>query len=77
MYRCFISQLSKASKEKGMSLKAKPRRVHFKNHSEDLKYVIESKFARFVQLIIVILDGSRGISYSKCGLNFLYVLLQH
>ena len=41
--------------------KVKQRIVHLKNHSEDVKYVIESKFC---EICTTLLGGSHGISYS-------------
>ena len=48
-----------------MSLNREPEIVYFKDYREDLQDTIESKFKGLVELIIVILDGNRGISYSK------------
>ena len=67
MFSTFAHELSKASREKGMEMTDRPAKVYYIRHDEDLETVVrlfQEKISG-LQLLVVILDGTRGISYSK------------
>ena len=67
MFSTFAHELSKASREKGMEMTERPAKVYYIRHDEDLETVVrlfQEKISG-LQLLVVILDGTRGISYSK------------
>ena len=67
MFSTFAHELSKASREKGMEMTERPAKVYYIRHDEDLETVVrlfQEKISD-LQLLVVILDGTRGISYSK------------
>ena len=67
MSSTFAHELSKASREKGMEMNERPAKVYYIRHDEDLETVVrlfQEKISG-LQLLVVILDGTRGISYSK------------
>ena len=67
MFSTFAHELSKASREKGMEMTDRPAKVYYIRHDEDLETVVrlfQEKISG-LQLLVVILDGTCGISYSK------------
>ena len=67
MFSTFAHELSKASREKGMEMTERPAKVYYIRHDEDLETVVrlfQEKISG-LQLLVVILDGTRGINYSK------------
>ena len=67
MFSTFAHELSKASRKKGMEMTDRPAKVYYIRHDEDLETVVrlfQEKISG-LQLLVVILDGTRGISYSK------------
>ena len=67
MFSTFAHELSKASREKGMEMTERPAKVYYIRHDEDLETVVRLFKEKIsgLQLLVVILDGTRGISYSK------------
>lgn len=61
----FASALSKASNEKGMRMADSPTIVHEFKPYDDLEKVLKEKFLGLVDIVIVVLDGKQGLTYSE------------
>ena len=62
----FASKLSKVSNKKGMRMNACPTVFYeFKSRSDDFEKVLRGKFLGLVDIVIVVLDGRQGPTYSE------------
>ena len=62
----FASMLSKVSNKKGMRMNARPTVFYeFKSRSDDFEKVLRGKFLGLVDIVVVVLDGRQGPTYSE------------